>query len=102
MGTVWQIAAGDEGRNYSWLCQKHDLMFLGPGRFGPYDRARYRDAAITSEFSAFKLNAIGAFCREVRPGDLVLLRRGYTVVAIGLVPDPDDEGYRHDETFDDV
>jgi hypothetical protein len=56
----------------------------------------------TGNFSGFKLGSIGAFCRDVRPCDIVLLRRGHRVVAIGQVPDPDIEGYRHDEALDDV
>src|SRR5436190_13221589 len=100
MASVWQIAAGDLGRDYSWLCRKHDLMFLGPGRYGPYDPARYRDVVATGAFSGFKIGSIGAFCREVQPGDIVLLRRGRRVVAIGVIPEHKEEGYRHDEALD--
>lgn len=32
---VWQMAAGEEGRFYDDLFLKHDVMFLGPGGFGP-------------------------------------------------------------------
>jgi hypothetical protein len=102
MPTVWQIAAGDAGRDFSWLCRKHDLMFEGPGRYGPYEKELYRKVVDRGEFSAFKIGCIGAFCEDVKPGDIVLLRRGHRVVAIGQVPDPDEEGYRHDETLDDV
>jgi hypothetical protein len=102
MPSFWQVAAGDEGRDCSWLCRQHDLMFLGPGRYGPYDPESYRSVVATGAFSGFTIGSIGAFCREVRPGDVVLLRRGHRVVAIGLVPDPDEEGYRHDEALDDV
>ena len=33
---VWQIAAGEQGRYYDDLYLKHDVMFLGPGRFGHF------------------------------------------------------------------
>jgi hypothetical protein len=97
--SVWQIAAGDFGRDYSWLFLKHDLMFLGPGRFGPYERDRYRSVVASGQETAFTVGCIGNFCQKVQPGDMVLLRRGYCVAAIGLVPE---EGYKHNPTFDDV
>jgi hypothetical protein len=100
MQRVWQIGAGDAGRDYSWLCREHDLMFLGPGRYGPYEAARYRNIPRTA-FSKRKIEGVGTFCRDVHPADIVLLRRGHRVVAIGQVPDSD-EGYRHDPALDDV
>jgi hypothetical protein len=30
MANVWQIEAGDFGRDYSGLFKRHDLMFMGP------------------------------------------------------------------------
>ena len=47
--TLWQIASGDQGRDYSWLFLKHDLMFLGPGRFGPYEEQKYREAFLVDK-----------------------------------------------------
>ena len=37
MTQVWQIAAGDRCRNYQDLFLKHDIMFMGPGRYGDYE-----------------------------------------------------------------
>lgn len=103
MSTVWQIASGDSGRDYSWLFLRHDLMFLGPGRYGQYEPGCYQNVVATGEFTGHKVASIGSFCLDVRPGDFVLLRKGHRVVALGLVPDESGgEGYRHDETFDDV
>jgi hypothetical protein len=102
MLTVWQIAAGDAGRDWSWLSRKHDLMFQGPGRFGPYEPAVYRKVIDCGASSASKIGAIAALACEVQPDDIVLLRRGHRVVAIGLVPGLEEEGYVHDEAFDDV
>jgi hypothetical protein len=42
---------------------------------------------------------IRAFCEDVQAGDLILMRKGYTVAAIGVAHE---DGYRWDETFDDV
>jgi hypothetical protein len=99
---VWQIAAGDRGRNFSRLFLKHDLMFLGPGRFGPFDPEAYRRAVLLEEVTGQKIGAIGAFCSKMSPGDIVLLRKGYEVIGIGVIPKATDSGYRHDDTFDDV
>jgi hypothetical protein len=96
---VWQIAAGDFGRDYSWLFLKHDLMFQGPGRFGAYDHEHYRRLVSLGEETAFTVGCIRRFCHDVQPGDIVLLRRGYRVSAVGLVPE---EGYEHRAAFDDV
>lgn len=38
---VWQIACGEKGRRYQRLFLDHDVMFLGPGRFGPYSLSLY-------------------------------------------------------------
>lgn len=37
MTQVWQIAAGDRGRNYTDLFLRHDVMFMGPGDYGDYN-----------------------------------------------------------------
>ena len=102
--TVWQIASGDVGRNYAWLFRKHDVMFLGPGRYGPYDADTYSSVVKRGEFSGLKIGTVRSFCEEVRPGDFVLLREGHRVTSIGLVPDDNGgaDGYRYDDTFDDV
>jgi hypothetical protein len=96
---VWQIGAGDAWRDYSPLFLAHDLMFLGPGRFGPYQPDRYRADAVAREFTPQRISAIASFSREVQPGDLVLFRRGYRLVALGVAAE---EGYQHDPSFDDV
>lgn len=49
MMKVWQIAAGDEGRDYSGLFLEYDLMSVGPSYPGSFDRAVYEKAAETNE-----------------------------------------------------
>jgi hypothetical protein len=100
--SVWQVASGDVGRDYSRLFLQHDVMFLGPGRYGPYDPVVYRNVVASGEFTGQKIGSIERFAQGVKPGDHVLLRRGRTVIAIGMVPDDPAGGYRHDERFDDV
>lgn len=101
---VWQIASGDTGRNYSGLFLKHDVMFMGPGEYGEYDEGAYRDAATRGEVTSQKIGMVRSFVRNVAPGDIVLLRKGHRVAAIGLVAEGEDgdSGYQHDDTFGDV
>ena len=96
---VWQIAAGDRGRDYSSWLVDHDLACLGPGDFGDYSAAAYESVVEAGYLSSHKAGAIGHFRDTVRPGDLVLLRRGHRVVAIGVFAD---EAYKWDPAFDDV
>ena len=96
---VWQIACGEAGRRYDDLFLKYDVMFLGPGRFGPYARERYEDGQAKEFFSAQKIGQVRSFATEVKPGHFALLRSGHKALAIGIVAE---EGYRHNDTFDDV
>jgi hypothetical protein len=96
---VWQIAAGQAGRFYSDLFFKHDVMFLGPGRFGPYDETRYRRAVRDGSAASGIVGSIGSFHDNVQSGEVVLMRNGHAVKAIGVVADAD---YEWNEAFDDV
>ena len=92
---VWQVAAGDPGRDYSKLFLDHDVMLLGPGAPGDI-----RDAASTYDgWSAAKVGAIRDFCHKVEPGDYVIMRVGRRVVGLGVVPEAD---YCWDDRFDDI
>lgn len=98
--TIWQIACGEAGRRYDALCQKHDVMLIGPGRYGAYERSRYGEGAARKSFSSHQIGYVRSFATKVRPGDIVLLRLGHRVIAIGQVAEK--EGYQHNEAFDDV
>jgi len=84
---VWQIACGEAGRRYAQLFLKHDVMFLGPGNPGEYDQSNY------------EAGEVRRFATEVETGDIILLRSGYRVLAIGTVAA---NGYCWSESFDDV
>ena len=99
MTRVWQIAAGAGGRDYSALFLAHDLMFLGPSYPGKFDRATYEKEAAAGDINGPAVGMIEAFHGAVNEGDVVLLRRGHRVLAMGVVHG---EGYSHDPTFDDV
>ncbi len=94
--TIWQIAAGDSGgRDYTRLFLEHDVMLIGPGDPGEYraHREAYRGEQMGKQ--------IAAFCEKPQAGDIVLLRYGKEVVAVGKIPDPD-PGYQWNPCFDDV
>lgn len=96
MTTVWQISAGDEGRDDAKLFREHDVMLLGPSAPGPFDRAMYRRV---EGLRGSAIRRLEKFTAEVAAGDVVLLRRGTQVAAIGVVHA---DGYRHEPAFDDV
>jgi len=95
---VWQIAAGETGRKYPELFLKHDLMFIGPGSAGEFDYEKYRQT-YGGRGGLDIITQMRLFHQEIQAGDIVLLRNGYKVDAIGLAAD---EGYKWDDTFDDV
>lgn len=95
---VWQIACGEKGRRYQRLFLDHDVMILGPGRFGPYARRLYEENPDARAEGLGKITYIRQLATKVHPGDLVLLRHGYKVLAIGVV----DSEYFHSTAFDDV
>ncbi|MBN2456526.1 MAG: hypothetical protein JXB29_08355 [Sedimentisphaerales bacterium] len=99
MTQVWQIAAGEPGRNYTPLFIKHDVMFLGPGRYGPYSDDVYRALIDKRLWSGQKISTIRQFATKVKRGDIVLLRNGKQVLSIGVVAEKE---YEYNETFDDV
>lgn len=101
---TWQIASGDTGRDYSGLFLQHDLMFMGPGQWGEYEDERYSGAVARGEVTSKKTGMVRSFVQDVTPDDLVLLRKGHRVVAIGLVVDEEGgcHGYQYDDTFGDI
>jgi hypothetical protein len=77
--TLWQVGAGDTERSYGDICIKLDVMIAGPGEPGPYEEAGYAHVPRIR-------NSLRRFCREARPGDIVLLRLGTgDVLAVGEI-----------------
>lgn len=99
MPRVWQIACGETGRKYSELFLRHDVMCCGPGWVGAYGEAKYAAALANGQITTGELTRVRKFATEIQPGDLVLLRSGYQVEAIGLVVHGQ---YGYLPTFDDV
>jgi hypothetical protein len=96
MPQTWQIGAGESGRFYSDLFFAHDVMFMGPGRFGAYSRDTYQGLDYHNRSI---LNSLRRFYEEVQPGDRVVVRQGHRVVGLGIVHE---EGYGWQPAFDDV
>ena len=95
--TIWQQAAGDTDRDYAYLCLKWDVILNGPGDCGPWPKCeRYlREGGRSGK----KITDLRRFCEEMRDGDLVILRRGTSVIlAVGEI----DGIYEHHEEFNDV
>jgi transposase len=95
---VWQVAAGDPGRDYSRLFFEHDVMLLGPGTPGDI----LDQASDYSFLSSMKSGAMRKMASKVQPGDVVIMRVGPKAVGIGIVPEGQDHGYRHDNNYDDI
>jgi len=96
---VWQIACGESGRYYDDLFLEYDVMFCGPGRPGPYDPAVYRKWAEQGKITKSHPGRIRNFNLGVQPGDIVLLRKGYRVISMGLA---EGHTYHWNESLDDV
>ena len=94
----WQVASGDVGRDFSQLFLEHDVMSIGPGRFGRYDQKTYDAVVESGEFSSAKITTVRKFHDDIQIDDIVLLRNGHEVVGLGVVA----SDYDHDERFDDI
>jgi len=99
MTQIWQIASGDGHRKYTNLFLEHDVMFLGPGKYGPYNEEVYKALVDHKILSGQRLGMIRSIATKVRQGDIVLLRDAYRVASIGVVEKAE---YEYDNTFDDV
>jgi hypothetical protein len=95
---IWQMASGSEGHDFSQLCLDHDVMILGPGRYGPFDPKTYKAPIENGEFTKAKIGYVGHLHGRVQCGDYVVLRYGHLVRAIGLVA----SDYEFNSIFDDI
>ncbi|UCG59311.1 MAG: hypothetical protein JSU70_07330 [Phycisphaerales bacterium] len=102
MTQVWQIAAGEKDRSYVDLFLNHDVMFMGPGRFGPYDKIVYEPLEKDGTIGKRIATQLRQFCTEVKGGDIVLLRLGSQAKAIGWIRPWKVPEYDWNPSFDDV
>ena len=99
MRRVWQVAAGDAQHCYLDLFLNHDVVFLGPGQDGPFEEKVYRKRVERGLTSAQAIGQIRSMAKRMKPGDIILLRFGHRVMAVGLAAE---EGYEWNDTFDDI
>jgi hypothetical protein len=88
---VWQISGGPTSRAYAEVFLRHGVALIGPGDAGPWKPERRDDE--------FEGGFVRRFAREVKAGDVFLLRTGLaTIAAVGLVAGD----YLYVSAFDDV
>jgi len=91
---VWQIAAGEPGRDYRELFFDHDMMIMGPSHLGD---ARLGNYAVNSANSPNR--QVHNFANGPKPGDRVLMRLAHQVIGVGQIPELDEYQYSFDQTF---
>jgi hypothetical protein len=95
----WQIAAGDNNRNYADLCLRHGSIMVGPGYAGPWGDPKSKVQLKSDGWSAKKIANIDLFCTSIQMNDLIVMRIGRSEVhGVGYVRSP----YQYSELFADV
>jgi len=85
---MWQIGTGDNTRDYTDICLDYSIAIVGPGIPGN-----------AKENPDWEKNHWGTYLLEIKIGDIVLLRRGQTVIkAVGIVI----QDYQYSESLSDV
>ena len=80
--SIWQIASGETGRDYTSLFLENDIMLLGPSSGGTAieNREEYLDRANSPK------RQVLSFCEKIKEGDIILLRFGKRIIKIGIIP----------------
>lgn len=95
---IWQIAAGDGARDYSQLFLKYDVMLMSPGSFGDYGERKEAYQKVPKAM----VDQIANFYAGPQAQDVVLLRKGKRVIAIGKIPESPQDQYHWNPVFGDV
>jgi hypothetical protein len=91
---LWQIAAGEPGRDYRKLFFDYDVMLIGPGRNGDAREFDYYDGIPNSDWSQ-----IHNFASKPQPGDRVIMRFAREVIGVGEIPQEDQYQYTYQQAF---
>ncbi len=75
---VWQVAAGEPGRDYTQVFLDYDIMLIGPGRAGPHPKKG-------ANYSKRTVNQNKRFAEKPKGNDVVLLRFRKEIRAVGLI-----------------
>ena len=74
---VWQVAAGDNKRNYVEICLDWEVILNGPSESEGKPRDwRQNRKILQQEISSQKFADLRRFCDEIADGDIVVLRLG--------------------------
>lgn len=80
---IWQVAAGDGERSYQRILLEWDVIAIGPGE---YKRWPECEPAVVMNRTQNQATIIRRFAEQMTEGDLVILRRGKSMVyAVGEV-----------------
>lgn len=91
---IWQVAAGDNNRDFVKICLDYGVILLGPGHLGSFS-----DKYNVPEITPRRWQMLNTFHSKIKDGDIVVLRLGTTEVhAIGVIKG----GYEHSEFFGDI
>lgn len=91
---VWQIAAGEPGRDYRELFVDYDIMIMGPSDLDDALSNRYASGAANS-----RNRQVHSFAYNPRPSDRVLMRIAHDVIGVGQIPFEEEHQYCFDKTF---
>ena len=91
---VWQIAAGERGRDYRELFFDHDMMIMGPSHLGDALSNKYLRGRAGSS-----VRQVHNFAHGPKPGDRVLMRFVHDVIGVGQIPREDRYQYAFDQRF---
>lgn len=95
----WQIAAGDQDRNYTDVCIRHSAIMMGPGSYGSWESPQTRPVLEARGVTSKRIKNLELFCRSIKPGHMIVLRLGMSEVhAVGIVRGQ----YEHNDFFADV
>jgi hypothetical protein len=99
---IWQVAAGDGGRDYSEdVFLRYGVMLIGPGSLGDYRKSKDKN---TEEYKEYKKTAKKTTAQFIRRfykaavGELVVLKHGKKAIAVGKIQSE----YDFKEVFSDV
>ena len=99
---VWQVACGEPQRDYREVFFKYDVMLIGPGDHGAFEKKLYKRAVKGGEVTKSHYSQISNFANSPQPGDVVLLRLGHSIVGVGVIPPESAGGYGWSNAFSDV
>lgn len=91
---VWQIGAGETGRDYRELFFDYDVMLLGPSDLGNALSNSYAFGPANSDY-----RQVHSFAHNPKPRDRVLMRFAKDIIGVGEIPADESSQYSFDKRF---